>query len=152
MTIYAKVNGSSVEKYPYTDDMIRADNENVSFPPFISPETAVEFGAVVVAEVAPPVATPYQNVSESLPQNVGGVWTQVWSVSPASQDEITQRTDQAWSDLRKNRNDLLSASDWTQLADSPVDKVAWANYRKSLRDLPGNTSNPFSPVWPVPPT
>ena len=30
----------------------------------------------------------------------------------------------------------LLASDWTQLADVPVDSAAWATYRQTLRDLP----------------
>lgn len=38
--------------------------------------------------------------------------------------------------IRNWRNDELAATDWTQLSDAPVDKVAWARYRQSLRDLP----------------
>jgi hypothetical protein len=38
--------------------------------------------------------------------------------------------------FRQWRNDELFASDWTQLADAPVNATAWAHYRQSLRDLP----------------
>lgn len=38
--------------------------------------------------------------------------------------------------LREVRDQLLAATDWTQLADSPVDGAAWAEYRQKLRDLP----------------
>lgn len=38
--------------------------------------------------------------------------------------------------LRIQRDALLTASDWTQLADVPVDKQAWATYRQQLRDFP----------------
>ena len=31
--------------------------------------------------------------------------------------------------LREHRNKLLAQSDWTQVADAPVDKAAWATYR-----------------------
>lgn len=36
----------------------------------------------------------------------------------------------------RERDRLLASSDWTQLADAPCDKAAWADYRRQLRDLP----------------
>ena len=38
--------------------------------------------------------------------------------------------------MRAVRNDLLAQSDWTQVADAPVDRQAWATYRQALRDFP----------------
>ena len=38
--------------------------------------------------------------------------------------------------MRAVRNDLLAQSDWTQVADAPVDREAWAKYRQALRDFP----------------
>jgi len=38
--------------------------------------------------------------------------------------------------LRTHRDRLLAASDWTQVADAPVDRQAWADYRQALRDFP----------------
>lgn len=63
----------------------------------------------------------------------------------------TRREAAAWDALRTERNKTLAASDWTQVADAPVDQAAWAAYRQALRDLPANTADPFSPVWPTPP-
>lgn len=57
----------------------------------------------------------------------------------------------AWNDLRAERNRRLADCDWTQVADSPVDKYAWAEYRQQLRDLPANTTDPTAPVWPTAP-
>jgi hypothetical protein len=57
----------------------------------------------------------------------------------------------AWADLTLNRNELLQASDWTQVSDAPVDHAAWAIYRQELRDLPENTEDPRNPVWPTRP-
>lgn len=65
---------------------------------------------------------------------------------------VTNYIDKCWNDLRSNRNSLLVASDWTQVADAPVDAIAWADYRQALRDLPANTTDPENPVWPEPPT
>jgi hypothetical protein len=47
--------------------------------------------------------------------------------------------------IRDHRNALLKESDWTQVADSPVDKQAWAEYRQQLRDYP-NTWTPSDKV------
>jgi len=38
--------------------------------------------------------------------------------------------------MRLQRDRLLAESDWTQAADAPVDKAAWATYRQALRDFP----------------
>lgn len=42
------------------------------------------------------------------------------------------------SNLRHKRNNLLRESDFSVLEDSPVDKQAWKEYRKALRDLTDN--------------
>jgi hypothetical protein len=44
--------------------------------------------------------------------------------------------EQKWDQIKLWRNYELSRTDWTQVADSPVDKEAWAIYRQLLRDLP----------------
>lgn len=60
----------------------------------------------------------------------------VHTVIEPTQEDIDNR---AYAVLRENRDRLLSASDWTQMPDSPLtneQKQAWAAYRQSLRDLP----------------
>ncbi len=54
--------------------------------------------------------------------------------------------------LRAQRNALLSASDWTQLNDAPVDRAAWAVYRQALRDVPQQAGFPTVIDWPVAPS
>lgn len=44
---------------------------------------------------------------------------------------------------REKRDLLLAQSDWTQVADTPVDKQEWATYRQALRDLPQQDGWPF---------
>jgi hypothetical protein len=59
----------------------------------------------------------------------------------------------AENDGRVRRSALLRASDWTQVADSPLvalERSAWASYRQQLRDLPLVTGFPDCP-WPTPP-
>lgn len=51
-------------------------------------------------------------------------------------------------DVRHIRDALLTASDWTQLPDAPVDPSAWALYRAALRDIPGQAGFPGDVIWP----
>jgi hypothetical protein len=53
--------------------------------------------------------------------------------------------------LRYWRDTELVRTDWTQLADAPVDKAAWATYRKALRDLPSSNTNARLIELPVAP-
>lgn len=49
------------------------------------------------------------------------------------------------------RGYLLAASDWTQVADAPVDAAAWAAYRQALRDVPQQAGFPDNITWPEEP-
>ena len=53
--------------------------------------------------------------------------------------------------VRQQRDNLLASSDWTQVADAPVDQTAWATYRQALRDLPQQEGFPESVTWPEQP-
>ena len=53
--------------------------------------------------------------------------------------------------VRMLRDGMLSSSDWTQVADAPVDKAAWATYRQALRDIPSQAGFPNEVTWPVEP-
>ena len=53
--------------------------------------------------------------------------------------------------VREQRNIKLAECDWTQLADSTADKLAWATYRQSLRDITAQAGFPWTIDWPVAP-
>ena len=55
--------------------------------------------------------------------------------------------------IRADRNSHLLQSDWTQVADAPVDQVAWATYRQALRDITNHANFPYlvDTDWPVKP-
>ena len=58
-----------------------------------------------------------------------------------------------WDSIRSKRDGLLAASDWTQLADSPLTaekKSAWATYRQALRDITEAAST-AAVIWPTAP-
>jgi len=71
-------------------------------------------------------------------------------VEPLTAEELKSRIDTQWSAIRSARNELLKDSDWTQVADAPVDKTAWATYRQELRDIT-KQANPSNIVWPKAP-
>ncbi|AMK09661.1 tail fiber assembly protein [Pseudodesulfovibrio indicus] len=56
--------------------------------------------------------------------------------------------------VRAERDALLSASDWTQVADAPLTPeqiAAWATYRQALRDVPEQAGFPADVTWPEAP-
>jgi hypothetical protein len=53
--------------------------------------------------------------------------------------------------MRFWRDTELARTDWTQVADAPVDKAAWATYRQALRDLPSSNADPRQIELPAQP-
>ena len=83
----------------------------------------------------------------------GKVYT--FRIEPKSETDLAEEANQARlskeNEVRTERNNLLLASDWTQVADAPVDKTAWATYRQELRDITSQEGFPFNVVFPTPP-
>jgi hypothetical protein len=53
--------------------------------------------------------------------------------------------------MRYWRDAELARTDWTQVADAPVDQSAWAIYRQALRDLPTSNTDPRQIELPTAP-
>ncbi len=70
------------------------------------------------------------------------------SVVDAAAAEIV--TENAWSDLRTKRTQLLTETDYLALTDATL-SADMRTYRQALRDLPANTSDPANPSWPTKP-
>ena len=73
-----------------------------------------------------------------------------------SEDELAAvwpevQSDRAWAQVRVERDALLAACDWTQVADAPVDAEVWADYRQALRDVPQDFASPDEVVFPAVP-
>ena len=62
-----------------------------------------------------------------------------------------------WEHIRRQRDKLLTESDWTQANDTPLSDAnvaKWKTYRTSLRDLPSDQSSKtkYSDItWPTKP-
>ncbi|WP_299492958.1 tail fiber assembly protein [uncultured Shewanella sp.] len=68
-------------------------------------------------------------------------------------DAITFNKHQ-WNEVKSIRERLLKETDFTQLSDSPLTsdkKLAFAEYRQALRDIPQTNTSPDNIVWPVKP-
>ena len=129
----------------YTIGQLRKDNPNVSFPKDIPLETLASYNVYPLTVADRPN---YNNLTEdtvlNTPTEVNGAWIQSYSVVQKSQDD-------AETNIREQRNYLLSESDWTQVSDSPVDKAAWATYRQALRDITAQEGFPFNVTFPTKP-
>jgi len=71
--------------------------------------------------------------------------------SVTGNDAVTKKK---MDDLRGMRNQMLTDTDWTQGADSPLtdsQKTSWATYRQSLRDITDTYSSLDDVVWPTKP-
>ena len=53
--------------------------------------------------------------------------------------------------MRLRRDQLLIASDWAMIPDTPTDKTAWATYRQTLRDFPSSWSPAPTVEFPTEP-
>lgn len=72
----------------------------------------------------------------------------------AQQREFTLRAERKSAEIRSRRNQLLADSDWSQLADAPLNeekKARWIEYRKALRDVTGQPDFPVQVTWPQQP-
>ena len=59
--------------------------------------------------------------------------------------------EQIAAQVRGERDRLLAETDWTQVADAPVDAQAYAEYRQALRDVPQQSGFPGDIDWPAKP-
>ena len=148
--MYAKLNNGQVERYPYTIGQLRKDHRNVSFPKVMSDEVLAQFNMVKVAPTERPADDHTKNFTVTAAQ-VGGAWVEKWVSTSATQDEITERTTNKAAQVRAERDALLAATDYTQLADAPGDATAWATYREALRNLPSRSGFPWTMTWPTKP-
>lgn len=85
------------------------------------------------------------------PALVNGQWVQQYSIENLTSLEVQARTDAQADSVRSDRNLKLAATDWTQVADAPIDQAAWAAYRQALRDITKQVGFPWDIKWPISP-
>jgi len=110
--------------------------------------------------------TVYQYSQASGVEEIGGKWYTKHVLGPVFTDRAATETEPAMTaaeqeaayktakdveqakSIRNSRTVMLKDSDWTQLADSTVDKEAWATYRQALRDITAQAGFPWTITWP----
>lgn len=148
----AFIENGAITKYPIGLVEVRRKFPNTSFPRDLEGSDLSAFGVVTVQTVAPPTFDQnLQKVEPADPVLADGAWQEAWSVVDLTAEEIQQRNDAKASEVRSLRNQALTASDWTQVADAPVDAAAWAAYRAELRAVPEQAGFPSDVVWPTEP-
>jgi hypothetical protein len=143
---YVKIINGKIEKYPYID--LQKDNPNTSFSFPISEEILAMYDVYVVHETQKPTLTHFENTVEETPKLVDGKWFQCWKVVKCTDEEKEAIIQNEWDKIRKKRNELLQKTDWMVLPDSPADKDDAAQYRKKLRSITDDFTDPFEVVWP----
>ena len=161
MSMYAEVQGSTLIRFPYTHGSLMEENPFTNYGndpdlPSIFPatDTAVQNGyslVEVTIQPEPAIDARTQRLERQDPSLNDGVWSIGWTVIQKTADEMSAEISAKAAAVRADRNKRLADCDWTQLADSPADDLAWATYRQLLRDVPSQVSFPWDIIWPVAP-
>ena len=152
-----------------TDQQLRADNPNTSFPKVLTAGILNTYGYDPVLE-GPQATTipPYQYSQRDGVVEIDGQWFTHYIAGPVfheyTDDEGVVHTAaeqyeaycfakdaEQGKAVRADRNKRLADSDWTQLPDAPVDHTEWATYRQALRDVSSQPGFPWQIEWPIAP-
>ena len=150
---YVQANGTEfIRHISDIEPTVFSENHNCR-PSKLTPEEATALGVFKLQLVTPPF---HDSLSQTRTEGpallVGGVWTQNWVIENMPVDEaaayrVIKDAEQAAS-VRTSRTQMLNDSDWTQVADAPVDKAVWATYRQALRDVTAQSGFPWTITWP----
>lgn len=147
--MYLLADNLTVLEFPYSVNNLRRDNRNTSFTEPMTDEDLAEWGVFPVVDTVAPGFDPESEALEiSTPIFSNGTWYQTWLVRKLDQDEISTAFARCCEQARIERNQLLADSDWTQVADAPVNKEEWKAYRQNLRDITNQDDFPWSIAWP----
>lgn len=137
---------------------------NTGFPVQLTEDIINEFGGDVVFEGPQATGGDYYQFSQRAGvEEIAGKWYTKYILGPvftdneeatAAEQEAAYKAikdaEQAKS-VRQSRGEKLKDSDWTQVADAPVDQAAWATYRQALRDVTAQEGFPWTITWPTQP-
>ena len=94
-------------------------------------EVLEALGADVVFEGPQATPTRYQIAYRDGVEQMDGKWYTKYSVADLDAEGIAAKDAEQAKSVREQRNQKLKDSDWTQVADAPVDQAAWATYRQA---------------------
>jgi hypothetical protein len=156
-----------------TVSQFKASYPNTSFPKQITTDILDSYGYdAVLNGAAATVTAPYGVSTRDGVEQIDGKWFTKFIAGPVftdttdSEGKVTTAADNeaaykaridatAATSVRATRDQKLTDTDWTQMADSPLasdKKTEWAAYRTSLRDLPSASGFPHTMTWPTEPS
>lgn len=147
----------------------RAQFPNTSLPQQLTEEVIKSLGGDVVFE-GPQASggTVYQYSQRQGVEQIDGKWFTKYVLGPVFTDTVaedgtvttaaeqeaaykTMKDEEQAKAVRQQRGEKLKETDWTQVADAPVDKALWATYRQALRDVTTQEGFPWTVTWPKEP-
>ena len=152
-----------------TQGEIRRSMPNTSLPRVWTAAICDDLNIDPVLEAPQPAHDELETVVRNgVTQDAKGNWVQAWeiksmfstyvndegvTVTKAEQEAayVARKTEEKATAIRTKRDKLLVDSDWTQVADAPVDKAVWATYRQALRDITSQATFPSEVTWPTKP-
>jgi hypothetical protein len=152
MTLIQIKNGNAFGN-PVLENNFRMLFTSLSFPAVLTPEIVEPRGfGIYEFTNLPSNFGKYEKVVKAPAQrDDNGIWKQQWSIVDMTSEEKAAVDAEQEIFIRSNRNSLLIESDWTQVADAPVDQTAWATYRQQLRDISFQAGFPWEVQWPTQP-
>lgn len=158
--MYVKVKNNQVIQYPYGYAELQAENPYTNFNglelPYAFQGTEENLAGNILEPVVNDNTPPYNDSTQRLiaaetPVFENNQWVIKFSVVDKTSEELAAEEAQKAETVRAERNAALASSDWTQVADAPVEKAVWAVYRQELRDITKQVGFPWQVTWPNPP-
>lgn len=162
--MYAKIKNNTVIKFPYGIKELLEDNPYTNYDygidvaeVFMYTDESMIKGCQLVQVLQNPAPEYFinsQKIIQSLtPVLIDSDWVLEWQIVDLAPLEVADATLQQAESVKKERNNKLKETDWTQLKDIPNEiSLSWTAYRQVLRDIPLQPGFPWDVVWPTPPT
>ena len=105
---YILATGSTVIEYPYSIEKLRSDNPKTSFPVVMNEEELKAWNVYpVTEEAAPAFNEATEQLEQTEPKLLNGVWIAVWKIATASTEEQAKRTAEKIKWAEKNIQSAL---------------------------------------------
>ena len=139
--MYAKIDGSTIVKYPYTFKDLQKDHSNISFPKTLNATVKAAYNVADVNENAKP---DFNSLTENI---VEAAMTVVDGVAQINYAKEAASTADQKTRVRDHRNSMIERSDYMALSDVTMSDE-WTTYRQALRDVPQQDGFPANVTWP----
>lgn len=127
---------------------------NISFPTNLTSQDLPKDIVLVNTNIPAPIPSTFEKLElATVPKfdEQYGSWILSRTITNMTEEEKSYKLERIKDMVRAERNRLLILSDWTQVADAPVNKQAWADYRQTLRNITSQQGFPLDIQWPVQP-